>query len=436
MESLSFPQVGGASKLFPRSSTCAQTGDYTAPDGLNFTVHCGEDVISSAYSSYVPTQKNFTACMDGCSTESWRCWGVLWQESNSSCWELSAPTALTTANLTTSDTRDIALANSTQLSNANVSCPYTNNMALTTPEGLDFKLSCNMEVEGNDLCPWFSDFCPTYAVSLEECMEACVHAHPLCEAAMWNPGHLTGYLNCFLKNATGPLVENVNQVYHTAVAEAAALAQGCPTYTTYTSTDGKAFNITCSQTATQATNITFSHRKNITACIDSCASHDGTPECEAVVFDATLGSGYENCQLLNSVQMLDSSSSLNIAQLVSTSSGSTSSSSSSSSSKAWIAAPVIGGVVAIVGIGLAWFWWNRRKRSNDAPNQNSPTQGVPIQGGNYLYTSASQKNQGVAAASETRSHQDELDSAPLSELVASERVELASQGNTAHELPA
>jgi hypothetical protein len=410
--------------MFPRSTTCSQTGDYTAPDGLNFTTYCGEDVVSSTYSSYVPTEKNFTACMDGCSTESWRCWGVMWQESNSSCWELASPTVLTVANLTTSDTRDIALANSTQIS-TNISCPYTNNSALSTPEGLDFKLACNMEISGNDLCPWSSDFCPTYAVSLDECMEACVQAHPLCEAAMWNPGHLSGYLNCFLKNATGPLVANTGIIYHTAVAEVVALAQGCPTYTSYTSSDGKAFNITCSQQATQATNITFSHQNNITACIDSCASYDGTPECEAVVFDATLDSGYENCQLLNSVQMLDSSTNLNIAQIVSNSSDS-SSASSGSSSKAWVAGPVIGGVVAIVAAGLAWFWWNRRKRRNEVPTQES----------NSLNTIENQKNHDVATLLEAKSHQEELGSAPIAELTGSERVELPSQKSPAHEMPA
>lgn len=378
--------------------------------------------------------------MDDCSTETWRCWGVLWQESNSSCWELSAPTTITVANLTTSDTRDIALANSTQMS-GDPSCPYANNSVLNTPEGLDFKLSCNMEISGNDLCPWHADLCPSHAVTLEECMEACVQAHPLCEAAMWNPGYLAGYLNCFLKNATGPLVENTGKNYHTAVAEVVPLAEGCPTYTNYTSSDGKAFNITCSQQATQATNLTFSHQNNITACIDSCASYDGTPECEAVLFDATMDSGYENCQLLNSIQMLDSSTNLNMAQIVSTQSDSaSSSSSSSSSSNAWIAGPVIGGVVAIVGIVLVWLWWNRRKRRNEAPTQavptQQPTQHVPTQESKIINTVDYQKNHDVATPPETNSHQQELGSAPLSELVASERVELPSQAHTAHEMPA
>lgn len=438
--------------MFPRSSICDQTGqNYTAPDGLNFTTYCGQDVVSSStYSSFVPTEKNFTECMDDCSTADWRCWGVMWQESNSSCWELSNPTSLSATNLTASDTRDIALGNTKQLAIANVSCPYTDGTSLTTPENMEFQVSCNMEIEGNDLCPWFSDFCPTYAETLEECMEACVHAHPLCKAAMWNPGHLAGYLNCFLKNATGPLVESTGSIYHTAVANIVPLAEGCPTYTNYTSSDGKVFDITCSQQITQATNLTIGHHKSITDCIDACANHDSPIECEAIVYDATMGLGFENCYLFNSVQMLDSSTYLNVAQLVTTSTNSTNSTSSSpsasstsstsstssSSSKAWIAGPVTGGVVAIVGIVLAWFWWNRRKTRNEAPTQELPSQDLPPQEGKKLDASDIQQNYNTTVAPETKPYHGELGSAPLSELMASQRVELPSEGNTTHEMPA
>ncbi|KAH8690750.1 hypothetical protein BGW36DRAFT_465620 [Talaromyces proteolyticus] len=421
MVSLNFAAAGETHALLARSGSCSKTGNYTTPDGLNFTAYCGEDIVSTAYYD-TPTKKNFTQCMDDCSTENYRCWGVAWQESNSSCWGLTSDHAITSANLTgPSSTRDIALGNTTQLG-GNTSCPYANNTILPTQEGLDFKLACYTSIDEDTLSPWNLEFCRVHVETLEECMDACAQAHPRCQAAMWNPGLMAGYLNCFLKNDTGPLVANTNYIYHTAVAEYTPLSQGCPTYSNWTAND-KTFDIKCSKQITQANNLTFYHQDNITACIDSCASHSGPPACEAVVFDATLDSGYENCQLFSDVKMTDDSTNLNIAQFstATSSNSSSSNSSSNSSSKAWIAGPVIGGVVAIGVIGFIWFWWKRRQARRQSPEEDSSD------------TVNQDKNKLPATVADPASL-DALSS--LTELAAQERVELPSEERRVFEMGA
>lgn len=217
-------------------------------------------------------------------------------------------------------------------------------------------------------------------------MDICVEAHPLCQAASWNPGMIKGYQNCYLYEEKQPLVSFSSYILHTAVINLPDLASGCPTDTTYTSqvdNQNATFDISCSQTATSATNLTWVHESNITSCMDACVSYTGSPACEAVIFDASMSIGYENCQLLNSVKLVSSASNVNYASLASSNSSSPSNSTSSSnsgsgSSKAWIAGPVIGGIVAIAALGLGFWWWKRRKNRAPPPNNLQSAEYKPV----------------------------------------------------------
>jgi hypothetical protein len=341
-------------------------------------MYCNENIAAAAYSTSAPTTKtNLTQCMNTCSLEDYYCYGVVYQPSNSSCWELTNLTASTESNLETNSKMAVALADPNQLFLANTSCPYANNSVQTSSAGVDFTIKCSMAVSTGAYCPWSSEFCPTHVDSLEECMDICVAAHPLCESASWNPGMIHGYQNCYLKNASKPLEEfdQTTQAYilHTAVLNLPSLTAGCPTDKNYTSTaNGKdtAFTISCDQQATSATTLTYLHQPNITACMDSCAEYSDSPACEAVVFDPNMAIGYDNCQLLNSVTMVQDTSNVNYASIASSNSsdasGVSSSSSGHHSSKAWVAGPVIGGLVVIALVGLIPWWWNRRKKSAQA----------------------------------------------------------------------
>lgn len=342
-------------------------------------MYCNENIGAAAYSTSAPTTKtNLTQCMNTCSQEDYYCYGVVYQPSNSSCWELTNRTASVESNLETNSKMAVALADPNQLSLANTSCPYANNSVQTSSAGVDFTIKCSMAVPTGAYCPWSSEFCPTHVDSLEECMDICAAAHPLCESASWNPGMIHGYQNCYLKTASQPLEEydltTQSYILHTAVLNLPSLAQGCPTDKNYTSTANgtdTAFTISCSQQATSATNLTYLHQPNITACMDSCASYSGSLSCEAVVFDPSMATGYDNCQLLNSVTLVQDTSNVNYASISSSNSSdasgvssSSSSSGHSSSSKAWIAGPVIGGLVVIALVGLISWWWSRRKKSS------------------------------------------------------------------------
>jgi hypothetical protein len=410
---------------------CQNDGNYTAPDGLNFTMYCNENIAAAAYSTSAPTTRaNLTQCMNSCSLDDYYCYGVVYQPSNSSCWELTNLTASTESNLETNSKMAVALANPNQLSLANTSCPYANNSVQTSSAGVDFTIKCSMAVSTGSYCPWSSEFCPTHVDSLEECMDICAAAHPLCESASWNPGMIHGYQNCYLKTASQPLEEfdQTTQAYilHTAVLNLPTLAQGCPTDKKYTSTEnGKdtAFTISCGQQATSATNLTFSHQPNITACMDSCASYSNSPACEAVVFDPSMAIGYDNCQLLNSVTLVQDTSNVNYASIASSNSSDASgvpSSSGHSSSKAWIAGPVIGGLVVIALVGLIYWWWSRRKKSAQTTSVAPQTEHVPEQ---PVYAPSTQQ-QGAAELPP----KSPIDRPVLHEMSAAE-------GRVVHEMP-
>ena len=90
--------------------------------------------------------------------------------------------------------------------------------------------------------------------------------------------------------------------------------------------------------------------------MDACvANKDG---CTAVLYTSDLENGYENCHLQKTTNEVIDSATATYAVIAS--SKSNNGSAGSSPSKAWIAGPVIGGIVALAAIGYAIFWWRRR----------------------------------------------------------------------------
>lgn len=371
--------------------------------------------------------------MDSCAKGSFACFGVVYQASNSSCWDLTNSTAAKESNLETGKSGlSTALSNQSQLT-ANVSCPYANNSVQASSSGVDFNINCNMAINAGSYCPWSPTPCPIHTDSLEECMDYCVEAHPICEAVSWNPGMLGGYQNCYFYDASKVVANTKSYIVHSATLNRPTLSAGCPTDKKYTSTaNGTAveFSISCSQEATSATNLTFVHEANITSCMDSCVSYAGSPGCEAVVFDPTLDTGYENCQLLRSVDLVAAASGVNYASMVSSNSSSPASTSSSgSSSKAWIAGPVIGGVVAIAAIGAGLWWWKRRKRSAAAQASTNP------QSAEAMYKSSYPPAYGGVAGTQIPNEPVELPKTPVAGAPTSDLHELPAQDEgTVHEL--
>ncbi|KAL4806314.1 hypothetical protein BDV18DRAFT_139208 [Aspergillus unguis] len=362
-----------------KRATCSETSSYTSPNGLNFTSYCDQDITSTAYGTGNPTRGTFTNCMNDCSVANPPCYGIAFSGSNSSCALLTNATATNEDNLIDDVNTDIALvAPASQLEGYDASCPYTNNSVRTTEAGLDFSVQCTTDLyPQTHYCPWSlftSPWCKWHTETLDECMEACATARPLCVAISWDPTMGAGFGNCYLRHANGTLIsgEHPKYITHTAFAllpEVDAVNNcSARTATSSTDTELKYFDVQCYQERTQTKNITTTHEANINTCMDRCAAHTGTPNCKGVVFDSSMESGYENCLLLSELGTSANNGNATYARL--TSSEPKDSSSGSSSSKAWIAGPVVGGVAGIALIIGAFFWWRRRKNRKLHQEQN------------------------------------------------------------------
>jgi hypothetical protein len=166
-------------------------------------------------------------------------------------------------------------------------------------------------------------------------------------------------------------------IMHAAtISQIDPIERACPSKKTYiTSTSRTSFDIRCGQLST-GSNITSVHTQNLTACMDACASSN--TKCVGALFDSSLAGGYNNCYLQNTTNVVMDSASATYAAVTdtqqvlpnstwaSTTSASTTAASTNannkSGSKAWIAGPVVGGVVAVAAIAFAVFWIRRRRR--------------------------------------------------------------------------
>jgi hypothetical protein len=251
-----------------------------------------------------------------------------------------------------------------------------------------YTLHCGKSFNGYDLCwdgspanssltirpdCWDVPFLGFYHVSsLEECLEICLSVQPLCHAAVFVPNLSTGYPNCWPKTGVPHVSEIVpppekDRIFHTAVInewEPTGIDDKCPANDHYKTTDNKDFEIHCGQLNT-GTNITSVHTRDITACIDACATN--TDGCVGVVFDSSLVGGYQNCYLQNTTSINIDMEKRTYAKLSGTTIPTSSPPASAndndkgSTSKAWVAGPVIGGIALLAVAAFGVFWWRRRK---------------------------------------------------------------------------
>jgi hypothetical protein len=326
-------------------------------------------------------------CMEHCSRY-WGnkegCYGVVWVEGSSgNCWIRNSGT--NTSNLKPSPTDHSALVVRAQMASYDTTCPQPDKSihTLSGVDGLGYTVNCNKVISGFDACfsgvpqpceePYFGFH---HTETLEQCLHICVDSHPLCKAVSWSPDMKTGFANCWLKTGfdDGSIQNPPSDagVLHSAtITRIDPIDEKCPATKTYVS-GRKSFDINCGQ-ANTGTNITSIHTQNVTACMDACAGSD--KGCRGVVFDAKLGSGFNNCYLKNTTSTTADMSSAMYAVLKDappassspadpSNTGTSTSSSSSSTSKAWIAGPVLGGIAAIALLALLALWLRKRKVKN------------------------------------------------------------------------
>ncbi|KAF2805531.1 uncharacterized protein BDZ99DRAFT_466511 [Mytilinidion resinicola] len=384
--------------LQARDTPCPSS--YESHNGLNFTTYCNQNNPWNDAQGPFETD-TMEECMEHCSRywgDREGCFGIVWNESNM-CWLRNSSTS--TQGIYPETGTHAALVPRDEVKGVSTDCPFDNLSIQTVRNVEQFTIHCDQVIGGYDLCfdEYFSCLPSPYsgfwhADSLQECMEICADSHPLCQGVSWNPSQTIGFANCWPKtgwqNTLGAATANMQiGVLHSAALTSITptVNTTCPSGKAYDS-KGKTFDINCAQLNT-GTNITSIHRANITSCIDACANSD--KDCVGVVFDSTMAAGFQNCYLQNTTSVISNNANTTFALLsgtpipTSSPTNTTSpSSSSKSSSKAWIAGPVIGGVVAIGLIAGGIFWWRRRR---SAPVSGTTATGYKDASGyGYSYT--------------------------------------------------
>lgn len=368
-----------------RDNSCP-SGTYTAPNGLQFESFCLQNV---PYSDIInTTADNMEDCMNQCAAfgndNGETCWGVAYNFETQICFYKNQ-SILNTTPVKQPQTHSAFATNIN--TDPETACPWTNASDHSTPNGMDFEILCDQDMPFDDFCPWFgptstpprdNGVCPYHADSLEECMELCSQTHPACKAVSYNPDMKEGYGNCYPKSDFSASTYSSSPATHMAVAAKwPTLNSSCTNGSLYTTPNNEQFTVSCNDNRPYNDLIQV-HSANLSHCIDSCASYSNstTGDCVAVVFDAVLYSGWQNCWLKSANGVAGTLTGFHYALKVgnvptntngsssgnNTSTGSNSTS-SGSSSKAWIAGPVVGGIVGIALIGAGILYFFRQNKS-------------------------------------------------------------------------
>lgn len=242
-------------------------------------------------------------------------------------------------------------------------CPYGNLATHSTPSGRQYKILCRGYYAKAVL-----NLFRTHTTSMDECLELCDKHHPLCSRISFiaDMGG-SGWLNCELKTLS---IEKPSwytcTMDHSAEVIAIRLPDlKCDNNTILQASDGGSFRFSCMDyhdlTGTTIRPLQTSHELTLHDCNQRCADVNFT--CTAMVFDASLSSGYENCYLFDDLPPpLNRSSDYTFAYLEALSAKYVAPPPELLYAKdqSWIAGVIIG-VIAVV-LGLAWAWIRRARK--------------------------------------------------------------------------
>ena len=148
--------------------------------------------------------------------------------------------------------------------------------------------------------PWE---CPPHASTLDQCLEYCGAARPLCASVTWTSDYVDGFSNCFLESSPRDetmLYEVGGHIVNSTILPTDKLWASSPVCkdAQYISDDGTEFEVTCFQGREGAQSYTSTRENMLGSCVESCAS---APEgrCLGVLFEMGVRNGTENCRLLN-----------------------------------------------------------------------------------------------------------------------------------------
>jgi hypothetical protein len=319
-------------------------------------------------------------CMERCSRywgDGEGCFGVVWRIKDKYCWLRTSKTSA--AGMVADSTLHSALVVQGDMSPLDTKCGMDDLSihSVDSNPGIGYTVHCDKIISGYDDC--FSGYASCevspyigfyHATSLLQCMEYCVKEHPLCRGVSYNPGLEMGFANCWPKTGftQGALLDSTT-VHTLTITSLDRIDSSCPTEKTYDAKGDKAFAVQCGK-VNAGTNITSVHMSNVTSCMDLCATSNNG--CTGITFDSGLTSGYDNCYLQNTTQIISDQASGFFAEITGSSTPKPTASSVSGgdikdeteekeASKAWIAGPVIGGILGLALIAGAFIFLRRRK---------------------------------------------------------------------------
>lgn len=352
------------SALERRYDTFCSTENYTTPNNLEFEPSCNTNLAGSDLVHISLT--SLDDCMNACSTYSSRCYGVSFNDALGMCWMKNSTVSSETKEQ--EDDTHSAIANASQLSGDDTTCPYTDQSYETTTSGLAFQIYCNKDLDGSDLSALNWNY-PYHADSLMDCMDLCAETHPLCEAVAWNPDMNNGYSNCYPKTSTTGLVVPTGYVSHFAIASFSSRNDtSCVDDSTYKSAaaNSSSFSINCNQNIANNT-IESVHSASLDDCVDSCNTYsNSTQSCSGVVYDSTMDQGYDNCYLKSSTGPVSIGNyTIAIKSAESTTSSTKSNHSHKHSHAGVIAGATIGSIVALALLSFLLRVLMRHRKSSD-----------------------------------------------------------------------
>ncbi|KAK3680805.1 hypothetical protein LTR37_021047 [Vermiconidia calcicola] len=255
---------------------------------------------------------------------------------------------------------------------APTSCPSPQYTAIN---GLEFKTYCGQVYDIDTRTITALSETPTTEESVTDCMNECANTQGRCYGVWFNTTDSACYqLDKSAYNGTRVTSSDT----HVAVSHysqwRAPQNTSCPfdDGSRYTTKNGEPFDI---DGRFNAANYTSVHQSDISGCMDHCSA-DLSQNCAGVLFNFDLEDGFENCYLLNWIGDENKPFNYTFAELSRRTSGSTSSDvadsgSGSGSSKAWIAGPVVGGIVLMALLAALFFWLGRRSRQKKPQEQTS-----------------------------------------------------------------
>ncbi|KAF2736007.1 hypothetical protein EJ04DRAFT_511298 [Polyplosphaeria fusca] len=344
---------------------CTET-TLTTPQGLDFSLYCDTGGPGTGeYTDATTGADNISQCLERCSEHPTElCGAVAFDHQGLKCY-------LMNSTVTTDLGRPLAnwtlgIANRTQLAPLSRDC--TNNAAnQTSQNGLPFTIACGQAVQGLDVCGTDSFDCRKHTATLADCLDHCSTLHPLCTGVTWDARMENGFQNCYPKRAAPRQFDDARK-YNKNSHSAKAIIAFPTEEECHASADGKVtasnadeFELSCNE-GRYGTNVTVQHAESHSACVDACATYSGTAPCQGAVFDANMDGGYENCYLKSDIGgAVGNMPGVAFARRLN-GTNSSDPANNSSQSKAWIAGPVIGGIVAVVLVVGALWWWRKRRR--------------------------------------------------------------------------